>query len=41
MIQLTDLKKLNKKEGPSEDASIPPIRKIKIIMGGKGRKEMV
>jgi hypothetical protein len=29
----------NKKEGPSEDASIPLRRGNKIITGGRGRKE--
>jgi hypothetical protein len=40
MIQLTDPKNLNKKEGPSEnDASIPYRRGSKIIMGGRERKK--
>ena len=34
MIQL----KLNKKEGPSVDASIPLRRENKIILGGRGRE---
>ena len=38
MLQSTDPKKLNKKEGPSEDASIPLRRGNKIIMGGRGRE---
>jgi hypothetical protein len=29
---------LNKKEGPSEDASNPPRKGNKIIMGGRGRE---
>jgi hypothetical protein len=37
-IYPTDPKKLNKKEGPSKDASIPPGRGNKIIMGGRGRE---
>jgi hypothetical protein len=32
MIELTDRMKFNKKEGPSEDASIPFRRGKKIIM---------
>ena len=39
MIYPTDHKKFNKKEGPSEDASIPLRRGNKIIMGGRGREE--
>ena len=38
MIQFTDNMKLNKKEGPSVDASIPLRRGNKIIMGVR-RKE--
>jgi hypothetical protein len=38
MIQLIDCVKLNKKEGPSEDASIPLRREKKRIMGGKGKE---
>jgi hypothetical protein len=38
MLQLTDYKKLNKKEGPSEDASNPLRRRNKIIMGERGRE---
>jgi hypothetical protein len=34
VIQLIDHMKLNKKEGPSVDASIPIRRGNKIIMGG-------
>jgi hypothetical protein len=40
IIQLKDSKKFNKKEGPSEDASIPLRRGNKIIMGGKGRDDL-
>ena len=40
MIQPTDHKKFNKKEGPSEDASIPLRRENKIIMGGRGSEEL-
>jgi hypothetical protein len=36
MIQLTDSKKLNKKECPSKDASIPLRMGNKIILGGRG-----
>jgi hypothetical protein len=39
VICLTDPEKLNKKEGPSEDASIILLRRgNKIIMGGKRRE---
>jgi hypothetical protein len=38
MIQLTDHMKLNKKEGPSVDASIPFRRGNTIIMVGRGRE---
>ena len=38
MIQLSDHMKLNRKEGPSVDASIPLRRGNKIIMGGRGRE---
>ena len=38
MIQLTDSIKFNKKEGPSEDASISLRREKKIIIGGRRRK---
>ena len=38
MIYLTDPKKLNEKEGPSEDASIPLRRENKIIMEGRRRE---
>ena len=38
MIYPADPKKLNKKEGPSADASIPSIRGNKIIIGGRKRK---
>jgi hypothetical protein len=34
MIQPTDLKKFNKMESPSEDASIPLRRGNKVIRGG-------
>ena len=37
MLHSTDSKKLNKKEGPSEDASILLRRGDKIIMGGRER----
>ena len=40
MIQPSDPKKLNKKEGPSKDASIPLRRGNKIVMGGRGKKEL-
>jgi hypothetical protein len=36
MLQPTDHKKFNKKEGPGEDVSIPP-RRGKKIMGGRWR----
>ena len=39
MIQPIDLKKFNKKAGPSKDASIPLRRGNKIIRGGRGREE--
>jgi len=43
MIQLTDYKtdykKLNKKEGPCEDASVPLRRGNKIIMGCRREEE--
>jgi hypothetical protein len=39
MIQLTDIMKFNKKEGPSEDVSMAFKREKKIIMGGRGREE--
>jgi hypothetical protein len=38
MIQLTDHMKPNKKEGPSEAASIPLRGGKRIIMGGRGRE---
>ena len=41
MLHSTDPKKLNKKEGPSEDASIPLRRGNKIVMGDRGRKGTV
>jgi hypothetical protein len=41
MIQFTDQIKFNKKEGPSEAASIPLRRENKIIMGGRGRERPV
>ena len=37
----TEPEKLNKKEGPSEDASIPLRRGNKIIMGGRRRENWV
>jgi hypothetical protein len=37
IVQLTDWRKLKKKEVPSMDMSIP-LRKGKIIMGGRRRK---
>jgi hypothetical protein len=39
MIYPTDPKKLNKKEDPSEGASISPRRGNKIIMGERRREE--
>ena len=36
-----DRKKLNKKEGPSEDASVLPRRRNKITMGDREREESV
>jgi hypothetical protein len=38
MVYPTDPKKLDKKEGPSEDASIPLRRRNKITMGGRGKE---
>lgn len=38
MSQPTDLKKFNKKEGPSEDASTPLRSRNKIVMGNRGRE---
>jgi hypothetical protein len=38
MIQFTDSKKFNKKEGPSEDASISLRRGNKIIRGCRSRE---
>jgi hypothetical protein len=38
MLHSTDPKKINKKEGPSEDASILFRKGNKIIMGGRGRE---
>jgi hypothetical protein len=38
MIQLTDHMKLNRKEGPSVDASTPLRRENKIIMRGRRRE---
>jgi hypothetical protein len=38
MIQLTDHMKLNKKEGPSVDTSIPLRKDHKIIMGGRWKE---
>ena len=37
MIQFSEVKELNKKEGPSEDAAIPLRRENKIFMGGRER----
>jgi hypothetical protein len=37
-IQSTELKKVNKQKGPSEDASISLGRKKKIIIGDRGRE---
>jgi hypothetical protein len=39
MIEPIEFKKINKKEGPSENASIPLGRRNKIIMKGRGKKE--
>ena len=41
MIYPTDPKKLKKKEGSSEGASIPGKGKSKIIMGGRRRENWV
>ena len=41
MIYPTDHKKLNKKEGPSEHASVSPRRRNKIVMGDRYREESV
>jgi hypothetical protein len=38
-MQSTELKKVNKPKGPSEDVSIPLGREKKVIMGGGGQKE--
>ena len=38
MTHLTDLKNLNKKEGPSEDTWISLRRGNKLVMGGRGRE---
>jgi hypothetical protein len=38
MIQFTDHMKLNKKEGPSIDTSIPLRKGDKIITRGRGRE---
>jgi hypothetical protein len=40
MMYPTEPKKLNKKQGPSEDVSIPLRRGNKIIMGGRGRRDL-
>ena len=37
-IQSTELKKVNKQKGPSEDASITLGREKKTIKGGRGRE---
>ena len=36
MMFLRDTKKLNKKEGPSEDAQMPLRKRNRIVMGGRG-----
>jgi hypothetical protein len=38
-IQSTELKKINKQKGPSEDKSIPLGKEKKGIMGGRGGEE--
>jgi hypothetical protein len=38
MVQFTDHRKLNKKEGPNVDTSIPLTRENKITMGGRERE---
>ena len=38
-IQSTELKKVNKLKGPSEDASVPLRREKKAITSGEGRRE--
>jgi hypothetical protein len=40
MIQLTDCMKLNKKEGQSVDASVTLWKGNKIIMGGRGGRDL-
>ena len=40
MIKFIDCMKINKKEGPSVDASILLRRGKKIIMGGRGRERL-
>ena len=39
MLQLTDSIKINKKEGPSEDASIPRRKGNKLIMEVRGKDQ--
>ena len=39
MLQIIDLMKHNKKEGPSVDTSFPLMRRKKIFMGGRGREK--
>ena len=39
-VQSTELKKVNKPKGPSEDASIPLGREKKTIRGGKGESNL-
>ena len=39
MLNSTDQKKLNKKEGPSKDARISLRRENKIVIGGRWREE--
>jgi hypothetical protein len=39
-IQSTELKKVSKPKGPSEDASIPLGREKKAIMGGRGERDL-
>ena len=39
-IQFTELKKVNKQKGPSEDASVPLGREKKIITKGEGRRDL-
>ena len=39
MLQLTDSMKINKKEGPNEDASIPRRKGNKLIMEVRGKDQ--